>query len=170
MKKPRAAPVARSRGLIVEELPEELVVYDEERHRVHCLGPVAAWIWRACDGRTPALRLAQRASARFDQDIDAGLVSVVMHRLMRSRLLEGLLPATPEAPARSRRELLKRAAQLGAALSIVSLTAPTPAQAATCRAIGQPCTSSAQCCINNSGRRCCRVSTHLCANGNPGCL
>jgi hypothetical protein len=165
VKKAPSAPVARSRGLIVEELPDELVVYDEERHRVHCLGPVAAWIWRACDGRTSAARLAQQASARFDRDIDAGLVSVALDRLLRSRLLAG--PRPPEAPDRSRRELLKRAAQLGAALSVFSLTAPTPAQAASCRALGQPCNVSSQCCVNSAGARCCKNGK--CSQGKGGC-
>jgi hypothetical protein len=161
VKKAPAAPVARSEGLIVEQLPEELVVYDQERHRVHCLGPIAAWIWRACDGRTPAARLAQRASARFDRDVDAGVVSLALDRLFRSRLLSG--PRQPPVPDRSRRELLKRAALLGAALSVLSLTAPTPAQAASCRAIGQPCTANSQCCLNNRNLRCCRNGT--CRNG-----
>lgn len=122
---------------------------------MHCLGPIAAWIWRACDGRTSVARLAKRAADRFGHDIDAGLVSVALERLFRSRLLAG--PRPPEVPDRSRRDLLKRAVQLGAAFSIVSLTAPTPAQAATCIPIGQQgCTASSQCCPNANGNRCCR--------------
>jgi len=167
LKKVPAAPSARSEGLIVEQLPEELVVYDQQSHRVHCLGPIAAWIWKACDGRTSLARLAKRASDRFGHDVDAGQVSAVIDRLLRARLLEG--PRPPEVRDRSRRELLKRAARLSAGLSIVSLTAPTPAQAATCIPIGQRgCTASSQCCPNANGVRCCR-NGRCALIGGPNC-
>ena len=47
-------PCARSEDLIVEELGEELLVYDMKADRGHCLSPVAARVWRRCDGRTHA--------------------------------------------------------------------------------------------------------------------
>ena len=46
-------PAARTSGLVVRELAEETLVYDEERHRAHCLNRTAALVWRHCDGKTP---------------------------------------------------------------------------------------------------------------------
>ena len=39
-------PRARTEGLVVTELPDELLVYDLERHRAHCLNPTAALVFK----------------------------------------------------------------------------------------------------------------------------
>lgn len=55
-------PIPRSReaGLVVQELHEEALVYDLERHKAHCLNQIAARVqnqptildgWRACEDR-----------------------------------------------------------------------------------------------------------------------
>src|SRR5688500_2030993 len=43
-------PVAREENLTVEELGDELLIYDLTSHRAHSLGAAAAQVWRACDG------------------------------------------------------------------------------------------------------------------------
>ncbi len=39
-----ATPRLREEGLVVQELPEEVLVYDLARHKAHCLSPLAAAI------------------------------------------------------------------------------------------------------------------------------
>ena len=39
-------PRARTEGLVVTELPDELLVYDLERHRAYCLNPTAALVFK----------------------------------------------------------------------------------------------------------------------------
>ena len=39
-------PVRRAEGLIVQEVAEETVVYDQKGHRAHCLNKTAALVWR----------------------------------------------------------------------------------------------------------------------------
>ena len=55
-------PQARQEGLIVQELSEEVLVYDQQRHQAHCLNQTAAVVWRQCDGRRGAQEVARRAS------------------------------------------------------------------------------------------------------------
>ena len=43
-------PVARTEELGVEEIGDELLVYDQRSDQAHCLGSAAARVWRACDG------------------------------------------------------------------------------------------------------------------------
>jgi hypothetical protein len=43
-------PLARSAGLLVEPIGDELLVFDSERKVAHSLNDVAARVWRACDG------------------------------------------------------------------------------------------------------------------------
>ena len=51
-------PQVRKDGLVVKELPEEMLVYDLERHRAHCLNQTAALVWKHCDGQTSAKEIA----------------------------------------------------------------------------------------------------------------
>ena len=44
-------PKTRSTQIFVQELPDELVVYDVERNEVHCLNGSAARVWALCDGK-----------------------------------------------------------------------------------------------------------------------
>ena len=46
------APKARKHELIVKELSDETLVYDETTHKAHCLNQTAALVWKFCDGRT----------------------------------------------------------------------------------------------------------------------
>ena len=51
-------PRARQDELIVEELQDETLVYDLERHKARCLNPAAALVWRHCDGQTSVAEVA----------------------------------------------------------------------------------------------------------------
>src|SRR6185503_3373943 len=131
--KPDAAhqPRARRGELVVQELAGETLVYDQERHRAHCLAATVAWVWRHCDGRTAPAVLAERLSRARGAPVDEEVVRVALHRLARARLLEGPPPPASSLSLRSRRELLKRVALLGG-LSVLSMAAPTAGQAASC--------------------------------------
>ena len=52
-------PRARQEELVVEELPDETLVYDLKRHKAHCLNRAAALVWQHCDGRTTSSDMAE---------------------------------------------------------------------------------------------------------------
>ena len=79
-------PLAREEDLIVEELGDELLVYDTKVDRGHSLSAVAARVWQACDGRTPVEGLCAQL------DLDADEVGRAVDELDGCNLLEG----TPE--------------------------------------------------------------------------
>ncbi|HEX9696552.1 MAG TPA: PqqD family protein [Actinomycetota bacterium] len=131
-------PKARGHRLVVEELDGEVLIYDLERDRAHCLNDTAARVWRGCDGRRSVAEIAAAAGLGISE------VRYALARLERSRLLESG-ETTWLGP--SRREVLKRAAIAGVALPVVrSIIAPTAAQAATCIPGGGLCGGSAECC------------------------
>ncbi len=143
-------PLARSTDLILEELGEELLVYDTQADRGHSLSPEAARVWRRCDGATPAEGL----SAQLDLDPDT--VERALDELDGCELLE----ERPEpAGGHTRRELtVKMVTVAGAAAAaplILSVAAPTPAMAQT---VGQCGEFSANNCGTGSG-----------CTGLPGC-
>lgn len=121
-------PRARQDGLLEEAVGEELLLYDQESHIAHCLSPIAACVWRHCDGEHYLAGLAQLVGASED------LVADALYELRE----KDLLVAEPElmqskVPGISRREAIGRAARYGAAAAagsmIVSATAATPAMA-----------------------------------------
>ena len=124
-------PRKRRNGLVVEELPEETLVYDLERHKAHCLAAVAAAVWEACDGKRTVAEIAARTAHRTGQPVPEEAVWISLRRLGRARLLENRVALPAADRATSRRDWLKKAAAVGG-LSVLSVTAPTAAQAATC--------------------------------------
>ena len=127
-------PRARKEGLEIQDLVDEVLVYDLERHRAHCLNPVASLVWRRCDGRTSLAQVAAILEKRYDFAAAEDIVRFAVERLKKTHLLE-----EPSAPASgrtisSRRELLKK---LGLAATVMlpavtSIVAPSPAHAASC--------------------------------------
>lgn len=140
-------PKARHDGLVLRELPDELLIYDTETHDAHCLNATAAFVWRQCDGETTVTEIAERAGAAFETEMDDEVVWVALEDLWKRQLLEGEV-----APARegtmSRSQVLRRAG-IAAAIAVpvvVSIAAPKAAHAATCIPSGQPCTFGQQTC------------------------
>ena len=54
---PARLPRMREQGLITDELPDEILVYDLDRHKAHCLNRTAALVWRQCDGKTSSMNI-----------------------------------------------------------------------------------------------------------------
>jgi len=123
-------PRARRDGLLEEGVGEELLLYDQESHTAHCLSPIAACIWRHCDGEHAIAELAQLTG------VSEGLVTGALHELREKDLLiaEPTL-AQSTISGISRREAIGRAARYGVAATagsmIVSATAATPAMASS---------------------------------------
>jgi hypothetical protein len=161
-------PRSRTTGLVVEELDGEVLVYDTERDRAHCLNRTAALVWRWSDGTASVRDLARRLQRELEIEKGAaGLVEESLRVLEKARLLESPPEASPSA--RSRRQALRTLARAAALLPVVSsIVAPRAAEAATCVPIDEPCTNPAQCCPNNQNIRCCRNGR--CANGQGNCI
>jgi hypothetical protein len=50
MKSPQF-PCARKAGLVIQDMPDEVLVYDLDTNKAHCLNKSAAFVWRSCDGK-----------------------------------------------------------------------------------------------------------------------
>ncbi len=134
---------------MVETVETEVLVYDVERAQANCLNQTAALVWQNADGKTTVPQLAQKLSKELSAPVDEGVVWYALDQLNKKHLLQGEFQIPSQVGTPSRREFLKRAALVGAVVAVpavVAMVAPTPAQAATCLASGQPCTSGPGCC------------------------
>jgi len=143
-----SVPRARREGLLVQELPDELLVYDLVRQKAHCLNQTAALIWNRCDGKTSVEQLVRILEKESKGPVDHAVVWMAFDQLSKAHLLKGRTRTWPGPSRISRRELIRRA---GAAAAITlplvsSIVAPDAVQAATCLPSGQSCTTSSQCC------------------------
>jgi hypothetical protein len=138
-------PRARTSGLVVNALADEVLVYDLARAQAHRLNRVAARVWRQCDGTRTLAEIAAASVADAGAALTPETVAYALAELARAHLLAG--PA-PSGPRLTRRELLQRAGGAAAAVPLVaSIVAPTAADAASCVAPDQQgCSSLGDCC------------------------
>lgn len=152
-----ARPRARAEGLVVRELPDEVLVYDLDTHKAVCLNRTAAQVWRLCDGRRAAADIRKSLEKSAGGPVPEELVWLALEQLGRDNLLDARPPRPPALAGISRRELIRRVG-LAAAVAlpaVASIVAPTPAQASSCLPSGATCTTSTQCCSEAcSGGQC----------------
>jgi len=114
---------------LVQRVDNELVVYDEERHKAYHLNETAAIVWEQCDDAASVDDLVQVLAARSALPADEAVAQLAIQELRDAQLIEGSLGAGYDETI-SRRELAARMAGLAVALpAVVALLAPTPAMA-----------------------------------------
>jgi hypothetical protein len=140
-------PLARTDQLVVQELPDEVLVYDLERHKAHCLNRASAAVWKRCDGRTTIAEMTRQLGRELAAPVDDDVVWLALGQLRRFHLLEEKSGSVGMFKV-SRRDLVRK--YLPAALAvplILSVPAPTPAQTLS-RCLGpcEKCSRSEECC------------------------
>jgi coenzyme PQQ synthesis protein D (PqqD) len=119
-----SAPLARDERLVVQELSDELLVYDLERHRGHCLNPVAALVWRHCNGRTTVPEIATALNRELGLPPDEEAVWLALGRLSKAHLIQQRVPHPGSGDRATRRAMLHRLAAVGAVALVSSIVAP----------------------------------------------
>ncbi|HEY8188008.1 MAG TPA: PqqD family protein [Pyrinomonadaceae bacterium] len=151
-------PKMRKHGLVIDELTDEVLVYDLDSDQAHCLNRTAALVWRCCDGNTSAPEIAHRLEVELGALFNEQLVWMALEQLKNLHLLEDSISVPSEFTHLSRRRMIR---QLGLAAAVAvpvvtSIVAPTAVQAATCQPSGAPCIPNKLCC------------SPLGCNGSPG--
>jgi hypothetical protein len=163
-----------AKKLSARDLGEETIVYDAEARKFHRLNRTAALIWRHCDGQTSVAQVAALLG-KMDLPADEDVVWLALDRLDKAHLLRG--PWMRPAEGVSRRAVMRKLGRAGA-LSlllpvVVSMTAPTPAMAASGQvAVGLGCRLAGGVCFSlpcpedfpkNIGRKDCTAPDTCCA-------
>lgn len=138
-------PVARSEGLLVENVGNEIVAYDSATKEAHCLTPLAAAVFASCDGRTGLDGLIENASERFGMPVNAEQVRNALAQLEERNLLEG----GARIGGISRRDMIRKSAVVSGvavATPLISSVFAQPALAANSATCGPllccPCSTS----------------------------
>ena len=164
--------LARNEGVVVQELPDEVLVYDLKRHKAHCLNKTAAFIWQHCDGQTTAAEIATLLQQETGAPVSEEIIWYALSGLGQANLLDKKLKP-PVSGRVSRRDVLQKLGQ-GALLAIpviASLSAPAFGQAAS--TVTAPNKIPNGQCMNSPGclGQCCTSNALLCTatgcNGSP---
>ena len=121
-------PVARKTGLVVQEVPDEVLVYDLEQNKAHCLNRTAALVWRSCDGKNSVSDIAGLVALEMGSAVNDDFVWLALDQLTESGLLDNdIKPFFGQG----RRDAIKKIgmASMVALPVIASLVAPSSAMA-----------------------------------------
>lgn len=142
-------PLARTDALVVKELQDELLVYDLDRHKAHCLNQASALVWKHCDGKTTMQEMTRLLERELGTLVDDDVVWLALSQLRRFHLLGesktlGMMKV-------SRRDLVRKYLPAAMVLPVIlSIPAPTAAQAGS-----QPCGTATDPCGNFGDPPCC---------------
>ena len=120
-------PEARGDGLLTEAVGDELVIFDTETNEAHALKPLAAAVFAACDGSTPAAELAARVSAKLERVVDVADVDAAVLELEET----GLMVDSGAVSGISRRRMLQVSGVAAAGVLVTSAVVPAYAAAST---------------------------------------
>ena len=127
-------PRARKRGLLVDRVGDETIVFDEERKEAHSLNRMASVVWQQSDGAHSLSQIAAELTKALGVEANEAIVLYALDKLASVHLLEDDAGPEHERPT-NRRDAVKRVAAAGVAAvglpSVLTITAPTPAMAAS---------------------------------------
>src|SRR3989442_6061082 len=123
--------LARRDDLVVQETPDEVLVYDLKNHKAHCLNETAAFVWKHCDGQTSGTELAALMAEHWSKPVDEGVVWLALKQLSRAELLEERVAPNGDAMRASRRAVLRRLGAAAMTPLVISLLAPTASAGAS---------------------------------------
>ncbi len=141
-------PMARQNGLVVQEMPGEVLVYDLDSNKAHCLNQSAASVWNYCNGSNSVTDIVLQFEANGGGKVTEDFVWLAIDQLNENGLLENDI--APRFKGQSRRQVLKTIglASMVALPVIASLVAPQSALGAVSCMCVAPGDCNAQTCPN----------------------
>lgn len=139
-------PLARQKDLVIQEMPDEVLVYDLNANKAHCLNRSAAFIWKGCNGRNSIADIASQFELSGKGRVTEDFVWLAIDQLQENSLIANEI--APRFEGQSRRQVIKKIglASMVAVPVIASLVAPQNALA-----VGSCACVSANECLVQAG-------------------
>ena len=139
-------PRARQEQLIVKELPDELLIYDLQSDKAHCLNETAALVWKNCDGHKTVDQLRELMEENAGSPVSEEMVWLALDQLETFRLLDETALKPVQFAGMSRRDMVRRVGIAAIALPVIlSIVSPTAQAQASGRPPGACCIAHGQC-------------------------
>lgn len=147
----RKMPLVRTEELVVQNVGDEVLIYDLRTDKAHNLNSTLSIFWNHCDGKTEVSEVLQILRRKTKGRLDQDFISIGLKELSDSNLLDDNNENSAQASL-SRRELIQRYGTSALALPVlISLVAPVSAQMGSCiPAGGLDCHLPPFCCPGNT--------------------
>ena len=124
-------PKVDSANYVIQELPDELLLYNLSTNKVFALNQTSGIVWQNCDGKKTVREIARALEVKLEESVPEELVWLTLERLQNHHLIEINEDSVVKEIKVKRREILRNAglATMVALPLISSLTAPRAASA-----------------------------------------
>ena len=137
-------PKTRHDDVVVQDLENEVLIYDLKINKAFCLNETSALVWRLCDGTKSVAEINQLISEKSKLSVSEDIVWLALDQLKQDNLLANGDQVEVEFNGLSRREAIRKVG-LGSMIVlplISSLVAPPAAMAQSTCVIGASCSCS----------------------------
>ena len=148
-------PVARKEGLVIQEMSDEVLVYDLDTNKAHCLNQTAATVWKSCDGNNSIADISKLFGSQSGKTVDEDFIWLAIDQLNEKNLLAQ--ETVTKYSGENRREIIKKVglAAVVALPLVTSLVAPKSVSAQSrCVNPGCLCTLNMGTCTTQGGCLC----------------
>jgi Coenzyme PQQ synthesis protein D (PqqD) len=119
----------QSANLILEDVRDELMIYDPERNKAFCLNQTAAYVWRHSDGKTTVAEMAKRMEEDLKKPVNEQVILFALEVLFKDGLLAPGTPLPRIAYGVTRRDMLQKMGLGAMAIPVVTALFVSPAKA-----------------------------------------
>jgi hypothetical protein len=164
------APMSRKEDIVIQELNNEILIYDLKINKAYCLNETSALVYQLCNGKNSVSDISRTIGKKLKSPVTEDFVWLAIDQLKKENLLDNSQQIETKFEGVSRREVIRRVgfASIVALPVISSIVAPTAAMAQS------TCTTGVQgaACTGVCGQQttCCPglvCSFVGCANCNP---
>lgn len=122
-------PVMRQNDLVIQELDNEILIYDLQNNKVFALNETSALVWQFSNGEKTMSEIAEMTSKKLNAPITEEFVWIALEQLKKANLIENEIENNYQGS--TRREIIKRVglATMIALPMISTLIAPLALQA-----------------------------------------
>jgi hypothetical protein len=163
-------PVSRQSDILVQEVDDELLIYDLRINKADCLNHTSALVFQLSDGAKTASEISELMSQKLGILVSEDLVWLALQDLEKENLLGNSDELTGVLANLSRREIVKKAglASMAALPIIASIIAPGAAASQSTNPTVR-CVSPAECPSGNcASTSFLPVGSFCCPVGNGG--
>lgn len=131
-------PLVRKNDLVIQELDNEILIYDLKTNKVFGLNETSALVWQLSTGDKNILEIAQIISQKLKIPLTEEFVWLALEQMKKQNLLENESAIESHYQGASRREVIRRVglASMVALPMISSLIAPSAVQAQSSSSCG----------------------------------
>ena len=169
-------PKTRNENIVVQEMDNEILIYDLKTDKAFCLNETSALIYQLCDGKRNIPEINRQLNKHLNESVSEELIWLALDNFKKENLLEENEKFEIDFNGLNRRQIIKKIglASLIALPMVSSVVAPSAANAASgLGLLFAPCVSSPDC---DPSARFCRTITmgagagtmQCCANGSSG--